>query len=74
MSWAALEHAGYVPDAAPGPIGVFGGMYNATYYQRHLVPRPDLTSRLGDLAVRVHQEIEHDGRNVVGVKLIAGEE
>ena len=37
VSWHALEHAGYVPETAPGPIGVFGGMYNATYFQRHLV-------------------------------------
>ena len=37
VSWHALEHAGYVPETAPGPIGIFGGMYNASYYQKHLV-------------------------------------
>ncbi len=39
VSWHALEHAGYVPEHAPGPIGIFGGMYNATYFQRHLLPQ-----------------------------------
>ena len=42
VAWHALEHAGHVPESAPGPIGIFGGMYNATYFQRHLVPRPDV--------------------------------
>ena len=37
ICWECLEHAGYVPDAAtPAPIGVFGGMYNATYFQQHV--------------------------------------
>jgi len=59
VSWHALEHAGYVPETAPGPIGIFGGMYNATYLQRHLVPRPDVSSRLGELAVMLGNEKDY---------------
>jgi len=59
ISWHALEHAGYVPETAPGPIGIFGGMYNATYYQRHLAPRPDVANRLGELAVMLGNEKDY---------------
>jgi amino acid adenylation domain-containing protein len=59
VSWQALEHAGYVPERAPGPIGIFGGMYNATYYQRHLALRPDVTGRLGELAVMLGNEKDY---------------
>ncbi|HLL20918.1 MAG TPA: amino acid adenylation domain-containing protein, partial [Kofleriaceae bacterium] len=59
MAWHALEHAGYVPETAPGPIGVFGGMYNATYYQRHLWPRPDVANRLGELALMLGNEKDY---------------
>ena len=59
VSWQALEHAGYVPETAPGPVGIFGGMYNATYYQRHLVPRPDVSGRLGELALMLGNEKDY---------------
>jgi len=58
-SWHALEHAGYVPESSPGPIGIFGGMYNATYFQRHLLPRPDVTGRLGELQVMLGNEKDY---------------
>ncbi|HEX2685662.1 MAG TPA: amino acid adenylation domain-containing protein, partial [Kofleriaceae bacterium] len=59
MSWHALEHAGYVPETTPGPIGIWGGMYNATYFQRHLLPRPDVVNRLGELAVMLGNEKDY---------------
>ena len=59
ICWEALEHAGYVPETAPGPVGVFGGMYNATYLQRHLWPQPDVTARLGDLQVMLGNEKDY---------------
>ncbi|TMQ20176.1 MAG: amino acid adenylation domain-containing protein [Deltaproteobacteria bacterium] len=59
IAWHALENAGHVPDTAPGPIGIFGGMYNATYYQRHLAPRPDVANRLGELAVMLGNEKDY---------------
>ncbi|HEY0195197.1 MAG TPA: amino acid adenylation domain-containing protein, partial [Kofleriaceae bacterium] len=59
ISWHALEHAGYVPETAPGPIGIWGGMYNATYYQRHLWPRPDIANRLGEMNVMLGNEKDY---------------
>jgi amino acid adenylation domain-containing protein len=59
VAWTALEHAGHTPEQAPGPIGVFGGMYNATYFQRHLMPRPDVTSRMGELQVMLGNEKDY---------------
>jgi amino acid adenylation domain-containing protein len=59
VAWQALEHAGHVPEAAPGPIGIFGGMYNAWYFQRHLQPRPDVANRLGELAVMLGNEKDY---------------
>ena len=40
MCWECLERAGHVPDATPAPVGVFAGMYNATYFQRHVQRSP----------------------------------
>ncbi|MEZ4403025.1 MAG: amino acid adenylation domain-containing protein [Kofleriaceae bacterium] len=57
--WHALEHAGHVPEIGGGPIGIFGGMYNATYYQRHLWPRPDQTGRLSELQVMLGNEKDY---------------
>ena len=58
-AWHALEHAGYVPENAPGRIGVFGGMYNATYYQHHVLSRPDLVARLGELPTMLANEKDY---------------
>ncbi len=59
VAWEALESAGHVPDSFPGPIGVFGGMYNATYYQRHVQGRPDLIEKLGAFQVMVANEKDY---------------
>jgi amino acid adenylation domain-containing protein len=59
VAWHALEHAGHVPESAPGPIGIFGGMYNATYFQRHLALRPDVAGRLGELALMLGNEKDY---------------
>src|SRR6185436_12683188 len=55
----ALESAGCVPETYPGRIGVFGGMYNATYYQKHVVTRPDLVEKLGEFQVMVANEKDY---------------
>ena len=34
ICWECLEHGGYVPGCDAAPVGVFAGMYNATYFQR----------------------------------------
>ena len=59
VAWHALEHAGYIPERTPGPIAIFGGMYNATYYQRHLWTRPDQAGRLGELQVMLGNEKDY---------------
>ncbi len=57
--WDALERAGYPPDSFPGSIGVFGGMYNATYYQKHVVTRPDLIEKVGVFQTMVANEKDY---------------
>ena len=42
-AWEALEDAGYDPQAFPGPIGVFAGMSNNTYFLANLQSRRDVT-------------------------------
>ncbi|GAB2555245.1 hybrid non-ribosomal peptide synthetase/type I polyketide synthase [Rhodanobacter koreensis] len=56
LCWECLERAGHVPDAHTAPVGVFGGMYHATYFQRHLSTRPDLIDKLGDFQVMLANE------------------
>ncbi|WP_295981359.1 polyketide synthase [uncultured Variovorax sp.] len=59
ICWEALERAGYVPDAAPGPVGVYAGMYNATYFQRHVSTRPDLVEPVGEFQVMLANEKDY---------------
>jgi len=59
IAWHALEHAGYVPESASGRVGIFGGMYNASYFQRHLLPRPDITQRMGELQTMLANEKDY---------------
>lgn len=59
ICWECLERAGYVPDQAPGPVGVFGGMYNASYFQRHVATRPDLIEMVGDFQVMLANEKDY---------------
>ncbi len=59
VAWHALEHSGHVPEAVRGPVGIFGGMHNATYFQRHLQPRPDVSGRLSDLQVMLGNEKDY---------------
>ncbi len=59
VAWLALEHAGHVPEQLAGPVGVFGGMYNASYYQRHVLARPDLIARLGELNTMLANEKDY---------------
>ena len=56
LCWECLERGGHVPDAHDAPVGVFGGMYHATYFQRHLSMRPDLVDKLGAFQVMLANE------------------
>ncbi len=59
ICWECLEHAGYVPDSCPEPVGVFAGMYNATYFQRHVQHRPDLIEKIGEFQVMLANEKDY---------------
>jgi amino acid adenylation domain-containing protein len=50
VAWAALETAGYRPDACPGRVGVFAGC-NMNTYLVSLLADPTLISRLGGFEV-----------------------
>ncbi|HVI54004.1 MAG TPA: amino acid adenylation domain-containing protein [Luteibacter sp.] len=59
LCWECLERGGYVPDAQEAPVGVFGGMHNATYYQKHISGRPDLIDKLGAFQVMLGNEKDY---------------
>ncbi|GAB2794714.1 polyketide synthase [Dyella kyungheensis] len=56
LCWECLERGGYTPDRHDAPVGVFGGMYHATYFQHHLTHRPDLIEKLGAFLVSLANE------------------
>ncbi|MFK2898818.1 amino acid adenylation domain-containing protein [Dyella jejuensis] len=59
LCWECLERGGHVPDKHDVPIGVFGGMHNATYFQRHLSNRPELVDKLGAFQVMLGNEKDY---------------
>ncbi|MFD0737893.1 amino acid adenylation domain-containing protein [Lysobacter koreensis] len=59
LCWECMERGGQVPDASTGPVGVFAGMYNASYFQRHVVTRPDLIDKLGAFQVMLGNEKDY---------------
>ncbi|HEY2617373.1 MAG TPA: amino acid adenylation domain-containing protein, partial [Acetobacteraceae bacterium] len=59
LCWECMERGGYVPDAHEVPVGMFGGMHNATYFQRHLSSRPDLIEKLGAFQVMLGNEKDY---------------
>ena len=59
LCWECLERGGYVPDTHDAPVGVFGGMHNATYFQRHISTRPDLVEKLGAFPVMLANEKDY---------------
>jgi amino acid adenylation domain-containing protein len=60
LCWACMERAGHVPGAAAdGPVGVFAGMYNASYFQRHVSQHPELIDRLGAFQVMLGNEKDY---------------
>ncbi|WP_426703027.1 amino acid adenylation domain-containing protein [Rhodanobacter sp. Col0626] len=59
LCWECMERGGYVPDAQDKPVGVFGGMHNATYFQRHVSSRPDLVDKLGAFQVMLGNEKDY---------------
>ncbi|GAA5076124.1 polyketide synthase [Lysobacter panacisoli] len=64
LCWECLERGGHVPDAtatADGTniTGIFAGMNNATYFQRHASVHPELVNRVGALQVMLGNEKDY---------------
>lgn len=59
LAWQCLEHAGHAPRDGERNIGVFAGMYNATYFQRHLQHYPDRIASLGEFQVMLDNEKDY---------------
>ncbi|WP_394696756.1 amino acid adenylation domain-containing protein [Pseudoxanthomonas japonensis] len=59
LCWECIERAGHVPDATGVPVGMFAGMYNASYYQRNVLAHPDLVDKLGAFQVMLGNEKDY---------------
>ncbi|KAF1721993.1 hybrid non-ribosomal peptide synthetase/type I polyketide synthase [Pseudoxanthomonas wuyuanensis] len=59
LCWECIERAGHVPDASPVPVGVFAGMYNASYYQHNVLAHPDLIDKVGAFQVMLGNEKDY---------------
>lgn len=56
LCWECLERAGHAPDSSTVPVGVFAGMNNATYFQRHVAKHPELIDKVGAFQVMLDNE------------------
>ncbi|RKW34640.1 MAG: polyketide synthase, partial [Lautropia sp.] len=59
LAWQCLEHGGHAPRDGDRRIGVFAGMYNATYFQRHLQHYPEKIAGLGEFQVMLDNEKDY---------------
>lgn len=59
LCWECLERGGHAPDGIDAPVGVFAGMNNATYFQRHASAHPELVNRVGALQVMLGNEKDY---------------
>jgi amino acid adenylation domain-containing protein len=59
LCWECMERGGYAPDGQEVPVGIFGGMHNATYYQKHIAGRQDLIDKLGAFQVMLGNEKDY---------------
>jgi amino acid adenylation domain-containing protein len=64
VAWEALEDAGYDPARHAGPIGVFAGKYNNSYYANNVLGRPELVAELGDFQTMVANEKDYVASHV----------
>ncbi len=59
ICWECLEHGGYVPDAIAEPVGVFAGMYNASYFLKHVQAQREMIDRVGEFQVMLANEKDY---------------
>ncbi|MDP8909371.1 MAG: acyltransferase domain-containing protein, partial [Chloroflexota bacterium] len=58
-AWEAMEAAGHVPRSFAGPIGVFAGMSNNSYFLQNLLARQDVTDAVGWLTTMMGNEKDY---------------
>lgn len=59
LCWECLERAGQVPQKTAGAIGVYAGMYNASYFLRHVQAHPQKVARVGEFQVMLANETDY---------------
>lgn len=59
LCWHALEHAGHAPDGGDATVGVFAGMHNATYFQRHAASHPQRVEAFGEFQAMLANEKDY---------------
>ncbi|MDB5732093.1 MAG: pksJ, partial [Variovorax sp.] len=59
ICWECLERGGYAPDQCQVPVGVYAGMYNASYFQRHVATHPELVEAVGEFQVMLGNEKDY---------------
>lgn len=59
LCWECMERGGHVPGATAGPVGVFAGMHNASYYRHHVAAHPELIDRVGEFQVMLGNEKDY---------------
>jgi amino acid adenylation domain-containing protein len=65
LCWECMEHAGHAPvvsgvnDASDPQVGVFAGVYNASYYQNHVLAHPEKIERFGPFQVMLANEKDY---------------
>jgi acyl transferase domain-containing protein/glutamate-1-semialdehyde aminotransferase len=58
-AWEALEDAGHDPKSFGGPIGVFAGSSNNSYFLNNLLNRKDVTETVGWLTAMMGNEKDY---------------
>ncbi|MFO1407133.1 MAG: amino acid adenylation domain-containing protein [Steroidobacteraceae bacterium] len=59
LCWECLERSGEVPEKASHAIGVYAGMYNASYFQNNVARHPDKVRRVGEFQVMLANEKDY---------------
>ena len=59
LCWECLERAAEIPGKARHAIGVFAGMYNASYYRNNVACYPDKVARVGEFQVMLANEKDY---------------
>jgi acyl transferase domain-containing protein len=59
LCWECLERGGHAPGTVGGPVGVFAGAYNASYYQNNVLANPGLVERIGPFQAMLANEKDY---------------